>query len=323
MVLRHPRAKIPAACALLFCTVMLWPATAQEVEVAARLTLTETPAVDPEGNVYFIFGYFIPNMLPRIMKLSTNGVLSTYRENFKASSLLFDPQGRLIILGADLQGKPGVTRTDLHTDKTEVLIDNYEGMPLKGPNDMTMDGKGRLYFTDRRGIAVYRVDAPGKIARILAAPDIEEPNGIGVSPDSKTLYVIETNQAKGGARRINAYDLADDGTVSRMRIFYNFYPGRSADGMKVDIQGNVYAVAGINFVSTLNIRPNRQVSDETMDTKCGVYVISPQGTLLKFIPVPEDTITNDAFGGPDMKTLYITAGKTLFKVRTDIPGLRR
>ncbi len=60
-----------------------------------------------------------------------------------------------------------------------------------------------------------------------------------------------------------------------------------------------------------------------MDTKGGVYVISPQGTLIKFIPIPEDTITNDTFGGPDMKTLYVTAGKTLFKVRTDIPGLPR
>ena len=62
---------------------------------------------------------------------------------------------------------------------------------------------------------------------------------------------------------------------------------------------------------------------ETLDTKCGVYVISPGGKLLKFIPMPEDFITNTAFGGPDMKTLYITAGKTLYKVRNDIAGLPR
>ena len=62
---------------------------------------------------------------------------------------------------------------------------------------------------------------------------------------------------------------------------------------------------------------------ETLDTKCGVYVISPDGKLLKFIPIPEDTITNNAFGGPDMKTLYVTAGKTLYKIRTEIPGLPR
>ena len=62
---------------------------------------------------------------------------------------------------------------------------------------------------------------------------------------------------------------------------------------------------------------------DALKTKAGVYVISPSGKLITFIPIPEDVITNNAFGGPDMKTLYITAGKTLFRVRTDIPGLRR
>jgi gluconolactonase len=64
-------------------------------------------------------------------------------------------------------------------------------------------------------------------------------------------------------------------------------------------------------------------SSETLDTKTGVYVISPRGALLKFIPIPEDYITNNAFGGPDMKTLYVTAGKTLYKLRTEIAGLPR
>jgi gluconolactonase len=84
--------------------------------------------------------------------------------------------------------------------------------------------------------------------------------------------------------------------------------------MTIDSQGNIHAAAGLN-------RP--RASSETLDTKCGIHVISPQGKLLRFIPIPEDTITNCAFGGPDMKTLYITAGKTLFKVRTEIAGTRR
>ena len=92
-----------------------------------------------------------------------------------------------------------------------------------------------------------------------------------------------------------------------MRVHYNFYPGRSADGMSIDTQGNLYASAGLNQL---------RGTSETLDTKGGVHVISPQGKLLKFIPIPEDTITNNAFGGPDMKTLYMTAGKTLYKVRT-------
>lgn len=84
--------------------------------------------------------------------------------------------------------------------------------------------------------------------------------------------------------------------------------------MSMDTQGNLYAAAGMH--RTRN-------TAETLDTQCGVYVISPEGKLLKFIPIPEDYITNTAFGGPDMKTLYITAGKTLYKVRTEIAGLPR
>ena len=162
--------------------------------------------------------------------------------------------------------------------------------------------------------AVYRIDAPGKLTRILAAPEFRRPNGIQISPDDRILYLVEANGAEGGARMIRAYDLLPDGTVRNMRVHYNFYPGRSADGMSIDTQGNLYASAGMH--RTRN-------TSETLDTQCGVYVISPEGKLLKFIPIPEDYITNNAFGGPDMKTLYVTAGKTLYKIRTDIAGLPR
>jgi gluconolactonase len=91
------------------------------------------------------------------MKVSKDGALSIYRENVKASSLLVDPEGRLIILGADVHGMPGMTRTDLTSGKVEVLIDRYDGKPFTGLNDITMDGKGRIYFTDRRARAVYHV----------------------------------------------------------------------------------------------------------------------------------------------------------------------
>ena len=67
----------------------------------------------------------------------------------------------------------------------------------------------------------------------------------------------------------------------------------------------------------------RRGTSETLDTPCGVHVISPQGKRIKFILIPEDTITNNAFGGPDMKTLYVTAGKTLYKLRTEVAGLPR
>jgi len=307
-----------AKAMFLICLVMPWPATGQQPEIATTVAFTEGPTVDREGNVYFTD---IINQ--RIMKLSTDGVLSTYRENSNvANGLLIDPQGRLIACegsaferpGVKLTGDPRVTRTDLKTGKVEVLADSYEGKPLIGPNDVTIDGRGRLYFTELNGAAVYRIDAPGKLARILAAPEIQRPNGIQISPDDRKLYLIEANQAQGGARMIRSYDLQPDGTVRNMRVHYTFSPGRSADGMSIDTQGNLYASAGLNQL---------RGTSETLDTKAGVYVISPQGKLLKFIPITEDLITNNAFGGPDMKTLDVTAGKNLYKVRTEIAGLPR
>src|SRR5205814_7286944 len=163
--------------------------------------------------------------------------------------------------------------------------------------------KGRLYFTDLTGGAVYRIDAPRQITRNLAAPDVQQPNGIQVSPDNRTLYLVEANGASGGRRAILAYDLGADGTVSHMRVHYNFYPGRSADGMSIDTQGNLYASAGMSKLRGPDSAGNK--SFETLDNKTGIYVISPEGKLLKFIPIAEDTLTNNTFGGADMKTLYI------------------
>jgi len=306
------------AAAIVLSHLVVLSAVAQEVEIAASVTFTEGPAVDREGNVYFT-----EIMSQRIMKLGIDGVVSTYRERSNAANgLLIDPEGRLVACegaefrrsGATVRGQPRVTRTDLRTGKLEVLADNGQGVSLQGPNDVTIDGKGRLYFTDMAGAAVYRIDAPGKIARLLAAPEIQRPNGIQVSPDDKTLYLVEANGAQGGARMIRAYDLQPEGTVRNMRVHYNFCPGRSADGMSIDTQGNLYASAGLHRL---------RGTSETLDTQCGVHVISPQGKRIKFIPIPEDTITNNAFGGPDMKTLYVTAGKTLYKLRTEVAGLPR
>ena len=293
-------------------------AAGHQPEVATTVAFTEGPAVDREGNVYFT-----DITSQRILMLSADGVLSTYRENSNvANGLLIDPQGRLIACegstferpGVKLKGTPRVTRTDLKTGVVEVLADSYEGRPLIGPNDVTIDGRGRLYFTELNGAAVYRIDAPGKIARILSAPDIQRPNGIQVSPDDRRLYLVEANQAQGGARLIRSYDLEPDGSVRSMRVHYDFSPGRSADGISIDIEGNLYASAGMNQL---------RGTSETLDTKAGVYVISPAGKLIEFIPIAEDFITNNAFGGPDMRTLYVTAGKTLYKIRTEIAGLSR
>jgi gluconolactonase len=294
------------------------PLIAQVPEVATTVAFTEGPTVDRNGNVYFT-----DIITQRILKLSADGVLSIFRENSNvANGLLIDPQGRLIACegaaferpGVKLKGTPKVTRTDLATGRVEVLADSFDGKPLVGPNDVTIDGQGRLYFTELNGAAVYRIDGPGKVARILAAPDVRSPNGIQISPDDRTLYLIESNQAQGGPRLIRRYDLQPDGTVRNMRVHYDFSPGRSGDGMSIDTQGNLYVSAGMNQL---------RGTSETLATKTGVYVISPDGKLLKMFPIAEDFITNNAFGGSDMKTLYVTAGKTLYKLRTDIAGLPR
>jgi gluconolactonase len=309
------------------------PAVAAEAEpeatVATTVAFTEGPAQGPDGLIYFTD---VTNN--RILRFDPQ---TKKHEVFRADSnrsngLLFDSEGRLIACeGSDAEhSAPRLTRTDMTTGKVEVIAAGFEGKQFNGPNDVTIDSRGRLYFTDpapdsvsqaparpknATGIpAVYRLDPDGKIERILAAPETEWPNGIVISPDDKTLYLIEAHKTEGGTRAIRAYDLSSSGAVSNRRVLYDFYPGRSADGMAIDQQGNVYAAAGLH---------RRRGTHETLDTRCGVYVISPEGKRLRFIPIPEDTITNTAFGGPDMRTLYITAGKTLFQMRTGIAGLNR
>jgi len=125
---------------------------------------------------------------------------------------------------------------------------------------------------------------------------------------------VEANGADKGARMIRAYDLGPDGSLANPRVFHDFYPGRSADGLCIDASGNVYAAAGLH---------RRRGTSETLDTRPGVHIFSPAGKLLDFLPVPEDTITNCAFGGADLKTLYVTAGKTLFRFQTSMEGTRR
>jgi gluconolactonase len=315
-------ARGPAVMAFFLCVATTsFPAAAQTVERAAEVpALTEGPTVDRDGNVYFT-----ELRAQRIYRLGTDGELSVYREHSHAANgLVIDPQGRLIACEGTADGQPPrITRTDLRTGAIEVLVDNYQGMPFKGPNDVTIDTKGRLYFTDTAGAAVYRIDAPGQIARVLAMPDVERPNGLQISPDDKTLYIIESGPAPAGPRMIRAFDLQPDGTARSGRVLFDF-PGRSADGMSVDTLGNLYVSAGLNYLAPPGALPAARVWTATaLKTKAGVYVISPAGKLLKFIPIPEDVITNNAFGGPDMKTLYVTAGRTVYKVRTDIAGLPR
>jgi gluconolactonase len=298
------------------------PAGGRTLEVATTVAFTEGPTVHADGSVYFTD---IANN--RILRMAPDGALSTFRRpGNRANGLIFDDQWRLLACegGDGSTAEARITRTDVETGEVEVVVDRYEGKLFHRPNDLTIDGSGRIYFTDRpepehgdeyTGVnGVYRIDPDGSIERILTEPEVVRPNGIVVSPDDTTLYVIETEQQEGGARMIRAFDLAPDGTASNSRVFHDFYPGRSGDGMTIDSVGNLYVAAGLNRL---------RGTSETLATRAGVHVFAPDGELLELIPVPEDSITNVAFGGPDLMTLYITAGKTLFRVRTDIAGTRR
>src|SRR5215813_4564774 len=209
------------------------------------------------------------------------------------------------------------------TGKITVLTDRYDGKRYNSPNDCCVDAKGRIWFTDPRYGAdrtdlemdvegVYCIDHAGKIKRMLTQKEIDRPNGIAVTPDDKTLYVIDSHPKEGGNRKIWAFDLADDGSLSRQRVVYDFGRGRGGDGMRVDLNGNLWVAAGIN-------KP-RGNPGESLDVPAGVYVISPRGKLLGRIPIPEDLITNVAFGGRDLKTLYVTAGKTLYRFPVNVSG---
>lgn len=296
---------------------------ARSIDVAATISFTEGPTVDADGNVYFtdLRG---PG---RIMRMSLDGIVETFREpSYRANGLIFDSEWRLLACegGNGAEVLPRVTRTNIETGEVEVIADQFEGKQLHQPNDVTIDGQGRIYFTDRPGAdvtadqtgvhGVYRVDLGGNIARILTEPEIERPNGIVISPEDDTLYLIEAAQQDGGARMIRAYDLAEDGTASNMRVFHDFYPGRSGDGMTIDSEGNLYVAAGLNRL---------RGTSETLDTVAGVHIFSPNGELVEHVPIPEDTITNVAFGGDDLRVLYVTAGEVLYRVHMDITGTRR
>ncbi len=280
-----------------------------QAEIATIVSFLEGPTVDLEGNVYFT-----ETVSKRIMKLAADGALSVFRENSNAANgLLFDAEWRLIACEGNRE-RPRVTRTTIKTGRVEVLADRSMGLTLTAPNDVTIDSEGRLYFTDLPGGTVHRIDTNGKVSQILSRPDIENPNGITIAPGDRTLYLVEANQKAGGARMLRAYDLQADGTVTNMRVFVNFSPGRSSDGIAIDSEGNVYAAAGLNAT---------RGTSETLDTKPGIHVFDPKGARVNYIPIPEDTITNVCFGGGDLRTVYVTAGKTLFKFRVAVAGTRR
>ncbi len=289
--------------------------------IAARTCLLEGPAFDAEDNLFFsdIFGN-------RIYRLTPGGVLSVFRDDSgRTNGNTFDASGRLVSCEGAEQGPGGrrrVVRTDLKTGRVDVLTERYQGKRYNSPNDVVVDISGCVWFTDpyyetdrsmleMDAEALYRIDPAGSVMRVLTQPQVERPNGLAITPDGRTLYVIDSHTRPGGNRKVWGFDVADDGRLSRQRLIFDFGRGRGGDGMRLDEHGNLWVAAGILF-------PRHQ--GETTDVPPGVYVITPSGELLGRIPIPEDLCTNLAFGGPGRKTLYVTAGKTVYKVPVAVSG---
>ncbi|MBI2950186.1 MAG: SMP-30/gluconolactonase/LRE family protein [Verrucomicrobia bacterium] len=280
----------------------------------------EGPAWDRKENLYFTGGN-------RITRLDPQGRTHAFRDpSGGANGLLFDYQGRLVACEA---GNRRVTRTEPDGTIT-VLADHDGGKRLNSPNDLTIDSKGRIYFTDprygRRDTmeirdedgklveGVYRIDAPGKVTRIITH-EVDRPNGILVSPQDRYLYVADNNNnAVGAARKLWRFDLKPDGSIDpkSRKLIFDWETGRGPDGLKMDRQGRLYVAGGLNVAN---------LPYETADKfKGGVYILSPEGKLLDFVAIPKDEVTNCAFGGQDLKTLYITAGGTLWSIPVNAPG---
>jgi gluconolactonase len=263
---------------------------------------TEGPALGPDHCIYF------SDIGNRIMRYDPkNGKTTVYREpSGRANGLEFDAQGRLLACeGANTGGNRRITRTE-KDGKISVLADRWQGKRFNSPNDLTIDRKGRIYFTDPRYVgnepreidteSVYRIDPDGTITQIIT--DVQKPNGIILSPDMKTLYLADSNPK--GNRHLLSFPLNEDGSVGAKKLLYDFGKDRGIDGMCVDSKGNLYATAG---------------DKETG----GVYIFSPAGKKLAFIPTPE-TPTNCVFGGRERKMLYVTAGRSLYRIHLASEG---
>lgn len=260
-----------------------------EVEkLAGDFRFTEGPAADAEGNVYFTD---IPNN--RIHKWSVGErQLSTFREDSRrANGLYFDKDGNL--LACEGGGRQLVSITA--EGEVTVLADEYEGKKFNSLNDLWLDPKGGVYFTDPRygnrdgmemdGEHVYYL-TPDRKKVIRVIDDMVRPNGVIGTPNGKRLYVADHGDSKTWVYRIK-----EDGTLANKRLF----APEGSDGMTLDAKGNVYLTTDV------------------------VAIYNRQGDRIGEIKLPERP-ANVTFGGEDNKTLFVTARTSLYAVPMQVKG---
>jgi len=261
-----------------------------------------------------------------IWRRDRQGRQSIYREGAGSNGLMFDRQGRLVIC-EPLRRR--VTRIE-PDGSTSVLAETFGGSRFNQPNDLTLDSRDRIYFTDprygdrsdmemrdgsgREIEGVYRIDPNGEVTRVLSH-EVDRPNGVAITTDDRYLFVADNNNdTEAGARKLWRFELQAEGTVDveTQTLIYDWGTTRGPDGMKLDTEGRLFVAAGLN-------RPN--LPYETADPPtAGIYVFTSDGKLLEFVPIPQDETTNCGFGGDDMKTLFVTAGGSLWSLRTAAPG---
>ncbi len=229
---------------------------------------------------------------------------------FMLCAILFVIGGRMLV------------RTDMKTGKSYILTGLFEGKPYNALNDISIDEKGRIYFTDPRylghepvmadGFAAYRVDPDGSVQRV--ATDCGKCNGILVSPDQKRVYIVsndngwlafenlkEGEKTLQGSHLLQVYDLSPAGTLSNRRVFKDYSkdrtPGCSGpDGLVADADGNLWVV-------------------ERCEHRPGVTVYAPDGRELAHISTGKELPTNVGFGwGADANVLYLTSGKSVYRI---------
>jgi len=261
-------------------------------KLSGEFQFTEGPASDAEGNVLFTDQ---PN--DRIMKWGVDGKLTTFMQPCgRSNGLCFDARGNL---WACADEKNELWCID-PKGKVTVVVKEYQGKLLNGPNDVWVRPDGGVYFTDplykrdywKRGPmeqdcqAVYYL-APDRKKLVRVADDLKQPNGVIGTPDGKTLYVADI-----AGRKTYAYDIQPDGALAGKRLFCEM----GSDGMTIDTEGSVYL------------------------TGKGVTVFDKTGKQIEQIAVAEGWTANVCFGGKDRQTLFITAGKGLYAIRTRVKG---
>lgn len=287
---------VTVSLVLLACTPALGEGVVQpgaKVEkLSGEFDFTEGPACDAEGNVYFTDQ---PN--DRIMIWSVDDKLSTFMQpSGRSNGLCFDSKGMLWAC-ADEKNEMWLISPD---KKVEVLFNTYEGKLLNGPNDVWVAPNGSAYFTDpfykrpywdrgpseQANQGVYYV-APGRKTLKRVVDDLEQTNGIIGTPDGKILYVTDIR-----GKKTYSYTIQPDGSLTDKALFCEM----GSDGMTLDDEGNVYLTGN------------------------GVTVFDKTGKQIDHIAVDERWTANVCFGGKDGNSLFITASKGLYRVRTRVKG---